>query len=214
MNSSLTVKEQTRMVKMLGLRRSKMSTEITVDELKAVIASLNKVLDTKIKTIGKKRNDIIESFKSNVEKFIEEETTDQLPEDVIDFYNEYFAEEEEAEEEAKEEKKTTSKKTPAGKKTDSKTESKKTPAGKETKKADGKSAGKKENKKTPGKKDTKKVTEKKERGEGVVKKAVDAYMKKGIKTVGEIVKHLEKDFPGRNIKATVSHVVCVLNHVE
>lgn len=133
---------------MLGLRRSEMKdmNEIPAEELKVAIAALNKILDTKIKTIGKKKSDVCEAFKNAVATFIEEDTVDQLPDEVVDFYNDYIADQE-AEEEVEEKKEEKSSKKSAGK------DSKKTPPGKGMKNTDGKDAGK-ETKKSEGVKRT------------------------------------------------------------
>jgi len=88
-----------------------MAKEIPTDQLKAAVNAINTMLDPKIKMITRKKSEIVADFKAKMDVFIEEDTTDQLPEVCVDFYNEFIAnEEEEVTEEVKEEK-TTSKKT-------------------------------------------------------------------------------------------------------
>ena len=110
--------------------------EIDAGELKAAVTALNKMIDPKIKLIGAKKPAVCEKFKEAVQKFIDEDTVDQLPDVVVDFFNENIADEEEEEvEEVKETKKASGKKDSksAGK------DSKKTPPGKGVKNTDGKS---------------------------------------------------------------------------
>ena len=95
----------------------KMAKEIPVDKLKAAVNALNTMLDPKIKMTARKKSDIIVDFKSKMDVFIEEDTTDQLPEVCVDFYNEFIADDD-APEEAAEEKAPTEKKEKKKDKTD------------------------------------------------------------------------------------------------
>jgi len=75
-----------------------MAKDIPVDKLKVAVNALNTMLDAKIKMITRKKSDIIADFKRHMDTFIEEDTTDQLPEECVDFYNDFIATEEDAEE--------------------------------------------------------------------------------------------------------------------
>ena len=171
--------------------------KFTPDQLKNAVKELNAILETgKIKSVGQKTEVILKSIETVVLKFIEDDKTGDLPEVVIDFYNDFISDDEE---ETKEEK-------PAakGKKTE-KTETKKA----DTKKTETKPE--KEEKKS-GKKSDRQVRSRS--GNGLVAKAVDAYMNKGLRTTKELVEYLTPLFPDSPIGSTVSHVVCVLNHVD
>lgn len=74
-----------------------MAKDIPVDQLKAAVNALNTMIDPKIKMITRKKSEIIADFKAKMDVFIEEDTTDQLPEVCVDFYNDFIATEEESE---------------------------------------------------------------------------------------------------------------------
>ena len=88
-----------------------MAKSIPAKEFKAAVKSLNEVLaeaeEPKIKIVGVKKEDVVEEFTNTILNFIEEDRADELPDTVIEFYNEYIANEEEEEEQ--EEKKTSKK---------------------------------------------------------------------------------------------------------
>ena len=69
-------------------------------ELKVAVKSLNEVLDKKIKVVGVKKDAVVVAFGKAVLSFIEANTADKLPDDVIDFYNANIATEEPEPEEA------------------------------------------------------------------------------------------------------------------
>lgn len=123
---------------------------IPADQLKAAVVEINKLLDKKIVLVGKKKSAVCQAFNDAIVAMIEEDTTDQLPESVIDFYNDFIADEEEEKQDEKPVGKGGKK---SGTKTDTKTDSKKTDGKKTGTKTDGKKTdGKKTGTKTDSKK--------------------------------------------------------------
>jgi len=176
---------------LLKLKENEMPKEIPVDALKAAVQKLNSILEEgKIKTVGKKKAEIVTAFAEKVSEITEAGKAKDLPGECIEFFNSYIVSDDDAADAADTKKNTTA---AAGKKG----------AGKVAPAAGKKGAGKVSDKK-----------EKAPKSSGVVALAVKAYMTDGKKTVKEIVDHLAKDFPGRDIKSTVGHVVCVLGHVK
>lgn len=174
-----------------------MPQEIPVDALKAAVAKLNSILEEgKIKTVGKKKADIVTAFAEKVSEITEAGKAKDLPGECIEFFNTYIVSDDDAADAAD-----TKKDAPAAGKKGAGKKGAAPAAG--AKKGDVKkgSAGADKKEKAPKK-------------DGVVALAVKAYMTDGKKTVKEIVDHLAKDFPGRDIKSTVGHVVCVLGHVK
>lgn len=108
-----------------------MAKSIPAKEFKAAVKSLNEVLaeaeEEKIKIVGVKKEVVVEKFTNSVLNFIDEDRADELPDNVIDFYNDHIASEDEDEEP---EEKPAPKKKPAGKKAPAK----KKPAEKKEKK--------------------------------------------------------------------------------
>lgn len=199
-------------------------------EVNEAVKSLNSILENgKVKTVGKTRDAVIQAFKSAVESMADDGLTDDIPEAAFEFYNKYIAAEEPAAEKTTDDDTQPAAKKTAGKKT---TTTKRKPAADkkadvEEPAADEPAAKKTAAKKTAAKKPAAKKTadddsdptekERKPRAlkkDGVVALAVDAYMNHDQKTIKDIVEFLKDDFPGRNISATVSHVVCILNHVK
>jgi len=83
---------------------------IPAKEFKAVVKSLNKVLDDdgqdKIKIVGVKKAEVESAFTDSVNGYIEDDNASALPDDVIDFYNKYIANDDDDEaDDEKEEKK-------------------------------------------------------------------------------------------------------------
>lgn len=173
-----------------------MAKTIPASEFKVAVKALNAVLkeneETPVKTVGVEGGKavIIENFTNVVLDYMDNDRTEELPEEVIDLYNEYLVDDEDGDEEPEE--KPASKK---GKGTSAKGGTK----GKGT-------AGK-------GGKGGKSTASKKKAGPSVVELTVDLYMK-GTKNSADIVKKLKPKFPGRNISSTVSSAMCVLKHVE
>ncbi len=169
-------------------------------EFKTLVKSFNAFLKGRkeplIKVVGSTVDQVKDKFTEIVVDYIEKEKAEELPDDVIEFYNTNIAVDdeeggEEGGEEAPEEKPA-----PKGKKTVTKGKKGAAPAGKKggaTKPA-------------PAKKEPK--------GPSVVELTVKAYLKDGIKDAPAIVAKLEKQFPGRNIASTVSSAMCVLKHVD
>jgi len=174
--------------------------------LKATVNDLNKILGAKgkIKLVGAKKVDICNAFKAKVEEYIDNDTTDDLPESVVDFYNNNFAEEEQEQEEPQAKGKGKGGGKAAAEKTT-------TRRGKGSTKTTGKGTGRGSSK--PAGKGAGKA-ERAAKGEGVVASAVACWYEDGLRTAGDITAALEKRFPGRPIKSTIQQTVCILNHVS
>lgn len=179
--------------------------DIDVKAMKAAVNDLNKIIGAKekIKLTGTKKVDVCNQFKTIVDRYVSKDKTDDLPDSVIAFYNEYFAEDDENEEE--ETKKDTGKKD-SGKKG--------------SRNSNRRSGG--SNKKDTGKKDSGKkggdkksdAPEARSRGNGVIPNIVRVWFDDGLRTTGDILKELEPLFPGKPIKSTIQQTVCILNHVD
>lgn len=173
-----------------------MAKSIPAKEFKEAMNDLNKILGkNKIKIVGVKKVEVIEQFTDSVLDFIDNGKDAELPDSVINVYNTYIANEEGEEDEAEEK--------PVAKE---KHKKKTTKTGKST------FGSKIVKKRTVAEKA--KGSAKKTREPGVVALAVKAYMEDGLTTTNDIAEALEKKFPGRNIRSTISNVVCVLHHVE
>lgn len=167
-------------------------------EFKAAVKTLNEKLkaagEETIKVVTRKKTDIYEDFTKKMLEMIEAERTAELPDEAIDFYNNHIANEngDDAGEESGGEEAPKEKKAPAKGK------------GKGTAKGKGKGKAK----------STKKTAPKKHKGPGIVESAVDAYMNHGCLITEDIVAHIQKKFPERNITKTVSHCWGVLKHIK
>ena len=165
-----------------------MAKNIPAAEFKAAVKLINKVLkeneEEPIKIVGVKKEDVVEKFTKIVMNFIDEDRSDELPDEVIELYNTYIAVEDEDEEEQGTEE--------AAPKTKTKTKGK----------GKGKPAAKE--------KKEKKAKTPKEKKPGIVMLAIKAYMEDGCKSADEIIKHIQSNFPDRNISKTVSHCFGVL----
>lgn len=75
-----------------------MTKEIPVDALKAAVAKLNSILEEgKIKTVGKKKVDIITAFAEKVSEITEAGKAKDLPGECIEFFNTYIVNDDESE---------------------------------------------------------------------------------------------------------------------
>lgn len=74
---------------------------IPAKELKAAVKALNDagLLDAKIKVVGVKKDAVVSAFTTGVMGLIEDGNQDEMPEAVIDFYNEHIAVEGDGDEE-------------------------------------------------------------------------------------------------------------------
>ena len=85
-----------------------MAKAIPAKEFKAAVKALNATLDkeNKIKVVGVKKEDVVEAFTNQVLDFIENDKASDLPEEVIDFYNDHIVDDgtDEGDEEKTEEK--------------------------------------------------------------------------------------------------------------
>lgn len=172
-----------------------MAKSIPGKEFKAAVKALNKVLKADKKEIiklsgGAKKEDVVISFTEAILEYIEADKVEKLPDEVIDFYNDYVVEaEEEVEEEAEEEVEEEAEEAEEEEKPKKKTKAK----------AKGKASEKKK--------------EPKKKGPGIVELTVKEYMENGITTKDGLVEEVGKSFPDRNISKTVSHVYGVLKHI-
>jgi len=75
-----------------------MKNQISVNKFKGAVKSLNEFLKhndrNKITVVGVKRQQVMEVFTNTVLDFIDNDIAEELPDDVIDFYNEYIADSE------------------------------------------------------------------------------------------------------------------------
>jgi RNA polymerase primary sigma factor len=166
---------------------------------------MNKEFDAKIKLVGAKKSEVCAKLRDAISVFVEEETTDQLPEEVVDFFNDNLADEDVEEEvvEEKPQKKTAGKKETSKKETSKKETSKKETSKKETSK---KTAGKKTAPEKAKKSDS-------QAGYGLVRSVVEEFYKNEISTK-DMIDLMQKRFPDKSVKSTVSTVMCVLGHVK
>jgi len=198
-------------------------------EFKEAVSALNAVLkaDEKstIKIVAVKKAKVIEDFTNAVLDFIENDKIKALPESVIDFYNEFIAEDapddvedvsdadvsndvEDIEDvsdvdvsnDVEDIEDVSDADVPDDKKT------KKTKKTKKIKKSALANEKKKEKKE--------KLTTSPGKNLGIVAEAVRVYILDNITTTKEIVEVIQDKFPGRNITSTVSTVVCVMKHVN
>ena len=72
-----------------------MSKKIDGKKFKAAVKALNEVLEAdeldKIKVVGVKKEEVIEAFTTNVQSYIDKDKVSDLPDAVIDFYNDFIA---------------------------------------------------------------------------------------------------------------------------
>ena len=84
-----------------------MSKKIDGKKFKIAVKSLNDVLVAdkaeKIKVVGVKKEEVLESFTTSVQGYIDNDKVSDLPDEVIDFYNEFIADDS-ADDSAEEEK--------------------------------------------------------------------------------------------------------------
>ncbi|MDP8268195.1 MAG: hypothetical protein P9L97_05650 [Candidatus Tenebribacter davisii] len=186
-------------------------------EFKEAIKALNEVLkvaeEDSIKIVGIKKEVVVTEFTNKVLDFIENDKAQDLPDAVIDFYNNYIVEGEDEGGEAE--------KKPVADKAADKSKKKadkdaKTAADKATKDA-AKVKKKAESDATKAKKkaesDATKAKKKADSGPSIVNLGVKAWIK-GLKTGKEIEAEIQSSFPGRNIKSTISTVVCVMSQYD
>lgn len=174
-----------------------MAREIPAKEFKEAIKALNGLLkeegEDTIKMVGVKKVDVIENFTTIILGFIEEDKSDKLPDNVIDFYNEYIVADESEEGEDSE---------------DSEEEAEET-----------EDAGKKKSTKKTTKKSTKKTTKKppkKAAGPKVGYEIIRAIVENDNcldreKVLDEVAK-VFPDRPKDGMKTTVNHVVGVMSN--
>lgn len=191
-----------------------MAKEIPGKELKTVAKEFNILLkklgeeQIKVAGTGLKKEDVVAEFESKVKEFIDADRTSELPESVIDFYNEYMTDDDgdDGEDEGGEEggEPTEKKETPPKSK-------KKAPAKGKTS-----AKGKTPAKTTPEKEDKTKKTAKKPSGTaksmGLMEFTVKAYLE-GTTDIEKLCAEIKKKYPDSNPKKSVTHVCNIMKHV-
>ena len=175
-------------------------------EFKEAIKALNEVLkvaeEDSIKIVGIKKEVVVTEFTNKVLDFIENDKAQDLPDAVIDFYNNYIVEGEDEGGEAE--------KKPVADKAADKSKKK---ADKDAKTAADKATKDAAKVKKKAESDATKAKKKADSGPSIVNLGVKAWIK-GLKTGKEIEAEIQSSFPGRNIKSTISTVVCVMSQYD
>jgi hypothetical protein len=84
-----------------------MAKEIPADKLKVAVTALNSIIEEgKIKTVARKKSEVVAEFKAKMLGFITEEKTDDIPDAAVDFFNEFIADDDASEASSADDKKT------------------------------------------------------------------------------------------------------------